>query len=267
MSRARDLAAALTNTACLSLFALVTLLVSPPLPRSSVRLRLGAFPKNTLWAWERLDDLRSIDRKSFGVAYLEATVRLAGGLSVIWRRQPLLVPPDTVLICVVRIEAPAGSSDLGDPALSAKVAEIIAAARELRDASAVQIDFDARRSQRAFYRAVLTDLRRRLPDSVPISVTALASWCAGDDWISNLPVEEAVPMYFRMGPEHRPAERPGWSYPIREPLCSAAAGVSTDEAWPRMDFRHRLYVFHPRPWNRVALENLEREISHAWAPS
>ncbi len=32
-------------------------------------------------------------------------------------------------------------------------------------------------------------------------MTALASWCAGDDWLRDLPVDEAVPMLFRMGVE------------------------------------------------------------------
>ena len=267
MSGLRKAAGPFAIAVCLSLLSATALLVAP-LPRESPgRFRLATFPKDTLWAWERPDDLRGIDRARFAVAYLAATIRLAGGLSVDGRRQPLLVPPGTVLISVVRIEAPAGSSDLGDPELPRKVAEIIAAARRLRNASAVQVDFDARRSQRAFYHNVLMDLRRRLPDSVPISVTALASWCAGDDWISKLPIEEAVPMYFRMGPDHPPAKHPGWSYPIREPLCGGAAGISTDEAWPRIDFRNRLYVFHPRSWNRVALENLVREMSHDQDPS
>jgi len=168
---------------------------------------------------------------------------------------------------VVRIEAPAGRSDLSDPTLSTKVAEIIATARQTRSASVIQVDFDARQSQREFYRKVLVDLRRRLPEEVPISITALASWCAGDDWISGLPVDEAVPMFFRMGPDHFPSDRPGWSYPIREPLCTGAAGLSTDEAWPRVDHQKRLYFFHPRPWNPVAIQNLEHEISDGWDPS
>ena len=32
-------------------------------------------------------------------------------------------------------------------------------------------------------------------------MTALASWCLSDRWISDLPVDEAVPMLFQMGPE------------------------------------------------------------------
>jgi len=53
----------------------------------------------------------------------------------------------------------------------------------------VQIDFDARRSQRRFYVRLLRDLRRRMPPSLPLSITALASWCAYDDWLSGLPIE------------------------------------------------------------------------------
>jgi hypothetical protein len=267
MFRTRSGIAALIITCCLSIVSYASLLAFAPTGRPPARIRSAALPPYTLWAWERLDDLRTINTKRFGVAYLLETIQLAGGLSVIQRKQPLLLPPDAALIAVVRIEAPAGRSDLSDSTLPTKVAEIIATARQIRPASVIQVDFDARQSQREFYRKVLVDLRRRLPEEVPISITALASWCAGDDWISGLPVDEAVPMFFRMGPDHFPSDRPGWSYPIREPLCAGAAGLSTDEAWPRIDLQDRLYFFHPRPWNPVAIQNLELEVRNGRDPS
>jgi len=57
--------------------------------------------------------------------------------------------------------------------------------------AALQIDFDARRSQRAFYAAILRDLRRRMPPDLPLSIAALASWCSSDDWLGSLPINEA----------------------------------------------------------------------------
>lgn len=214
------------------------------------------FPKTTLWAWERPEDLRSLDPTRFAVAYLEKTISITDTIRVVRRKQPLLVTSQTRLIAVVRIEAPAGTSDLAEPALASQVAAILAEAPLAGRAAAVQVDFDARESQRNFYRKVLLSLRQRLPNT-PISITALASWCAYDDWIADLPIDEAVPMFFRMGPDHFASEVPGWSYPVRAPVCRGSVGVSTDEAWPRLPARPRLYVFHPRPWNVVALQNLE----------
>ena len=73
---------------------------------------------------------------------------------------------------------------------------------ELKNVGAIQIDFDAVTSERNFYRQLLEDLRQQLPDNVPLSITALASFCIGDPWIKDLPVDEAVPMMFRMGTDN-----------------------------------------------------------------
>jgi hypothetical protein len=164
------------------------------------------------------------------------------------------------LIAVTRIEAHPGSAKLDDPATARKLAELIVGSVRCRNASAVQVDFDARQSQRQFYAILLKDLRQRLPEGMPLSITALTSWCAYDDWIAGLPVDEVVPMFFRMGPDHPPSETPGWEYPIREPLCKTSAGVSSDEAWPKLDPGTKLYVFHRGPWNHVVQANIERHL-------
>jgi hypothetical protein len=219
--------------------------------------RLSSFPPVTLWAWEMPEDLRSLDPHRFAVAYLDQTILVSNRVELIPRRQPLAVPPEMKVIAVVRIEAVPGAAELSDPALPAKLAAAIAGSASHHGAAALQVDFDARQSQRAFYTALLQELRRRLRPAMPLSITALASWCAFDDWIAKLPVDEAVPMYFRMGREHPPSSTSGWTYPAREPLCRGVAGVSTDEAWPQLKAGTRLYVFHARPWNLVALNNLE----------
>jgi hypothetical protein len=63
----------------------------------------------------------------------------------------------------------------------------------------LQVDFDASRSQRPLYRRLITKLRRDGAIKVPITMTALASWCMGDRWIMDLPVDGAVVMLFQMG--------------------------------------------------------------------
>lgn len=219
--------------------------------------RFSAFPHVTLWAWERPEDLRGLDPHRFAVAYLDRTIIVTDRVDVVPRRQPLEVAPGAQVIAVVRIEASAGTADISDPALSTRLAGIIAESAVHRQVDGVQVDFDARVSQRAFYAQMLQQLRLKLPKGFPLSITALASWCAYDDWIKDLPIDEAVPMYFRMGPEHPPASASGWSYPVREPLCRNVAGVSTDEAWPQLNPGTRVYVFHPRAWSSVALNNLE----------
>src|SRR5262249_36869524 len=115
--------------------------------------------------------------------------------------------------------------------------------------AAVQIDFDARESEREFYRQLLTDLRQQLPEAMPLSITALASWCLYDDWIRDLPIDEAVPMLFRMGLDasrvRRDIEQGG---DFRIELARHSLGISTDEALSRLPSARRVYIFCQRAW-------------------
>jgi hypothetical protein len=123
------------------------------------------------------------------------------------------------------------------------------------------VDFDALQSQREFYGRILKQLRREMPPGMPLSVTALASWCAYDRWLGGTPVNEAVPMLFRMGKEQslfRSADREPL---VREPLCAGSLGVSTDEPWPRELKGKRLYVFHPRPWTRESVARVVARVT------
>src|SRR6266550_1237596 len=161
--------------------------------------RLNKMPRVMLWAWERPTDLRFINPKETGVAFLAQSIRLSSGeVEIRPRLQSLNLPDGTRGRAVARVETDAGSK----PELSAqqreKLAGAIANMAKLPNVSNIQIDFDATKSERAFYRDVIVDVRRRLPDTVSLSMTALASWCTYDDWLSDLPIDEAVPMLFRM---------------------------------------------------------------------
>jgi hypothetical protein len=101
----------------------------------------------------------------------------------------------------------------------------------------------------AFYAAVLQDLRKQMPPNLPLSITALASWCSNDDWISGLPIDEAVPMLFRMEPDRRHAPEDLPQFQIREPKCMGSAGISTREQWPDQLAGKRIYVFADRGWH------------------
>jgi hypothetical protein len=164
------------------------------------------FPSIVLWAWERPEDLKSIDPNRFAVAFLAQTLVLDGD-EVIFkpRRQPLDVSPETRLMAVTRIESQktTGQRAALSDSQKQKIVGLVAKTLELRNVSAIQIDFDAAVSEREFYRALLQDLRQKLPDHVPLSMTALASFCVGDRWLRELPVDEAVPMIFRMGADDK----------------------------------------------------------------
>lgn len=57
-------------------------------------------------------------------------------------------------------------------------------------------------------------------------------------------------MFFRMGgPAATRAIAPRSLAPIHEPLCTGSAGVATDELWPALSPRQRVYLFRSGPWD------------------
>lgn len=220
--------------------------------------RMSALPPITLWAWERREDLRSIDTRRYAIAYLDRTLTIGLNVASQPRRDPVAFPAAAARIPVVRIEAPRNAI-LDDENRAAAVRAILEAARG-PGIAALQIDFDATRSQREFYRALLGDVRRQMPDGLPLSITALASWCSWDSWLGDLPIDEAVPMLFRMEPDRHRAPPGLDQFRIREPLCESSAGVSTDEPWPEELAGKRIYIFPGEGWRANALAELGRRL-------
>jgi len=219
------------------------------------RDQLPGFPHVILWAWESPQNLNFIDPNEAGVAFLARTLVLADHQAIIRPRlQPLRVPPGTALMAVVRLES-TGHDELPRPS---EIAPAIADLARDPGIRALQIDYDARFSERAFYRQLISEVKSRLPERFPLSMTALASWCNGDGWIATLPVSDAVPMLFRMGPERY---RPGSNF--RVPLCRTSVGVSMDEPVARLPRGRRVYVFHPGRWTQRDYKNALQEV-HRW---
>jgi hypothetical protein len=220
-------------------------LLSPP-DASPSYAPLGGLPALMLWAWERPEDLRGLD-DSIGVAFLSQTITLTGDRVALQpRRQPLRVAPGVRLMAVTRIEI-APDSPVSTAATLDRVAALIATTRTAPRVVAVQIDFDARASERDYYRTLLNAVRERL-GVTPLSITALASWCVGDRWLESLPIDEAVPMLFRMGPGDELYRELAQSPRDGAAVCRGAVGVSLDEPLRVGRGNRRLYVFGPRSW-------------------
>lgn len=220
--------------------------------------RMDPLPRATLWAWERPEDLSSADPELFAVAYLDQTLKIDVIVHAQPRRDPVIFAAAATRIPVVRIEAGRHAllnAETRDDAIRA----ILVSARS-PGIAAVQVDFDATRSQREWYRGLLIELRRRMPNQLPLSITALASWCSYDDWLRGLPVDEAVPMFFRMEPDRRRAPAGIGDFQIREPLCRGSIGVSTGEPWPSDLSGRRIYVFPDHGWHSDLTARLERRL-------
>ncbi len=231
----------------------------------------GRLPHTILWAWERPEDLRSAGR-DVGVAFLAQTITLASLQSqprrfqIKPRMQPLRVNDDAVLVAVTRIEVRAAGpaqagpyAPPGPPDLPDAVAAAIARTATLPRVAGVQVDFDATASQRPFYRALVERLRAKLAFGTPLSITALASWCVGDDWLADLPIDEAVPMLFRMGPVNQPYLHLAQSRSDASVKCRDAVGVSVDEPRALGAAPRRVYIFNPKPWTALTIADARRE--------
>lgn len=247
--------------------ALTIVMLSSCTPKVETRNRLdeAQFPPVILWAWERPEDFKSLDSNRFAVAFLAQTLALKNDDVILNpRHQPLDVSPETKLMAVTRIESQKNTGEgaaLSDSQRK-KIVELVLRTMQLRNVSAIQIDFDATSSERDFYRALLHDLRAKLPDNISLSITALASFCVGDRWLSDLPVDEAVPMIFRMGADDRSIKNLLSSgEDFREPLCQKSYGIAVDEPLD-IHFKpnRRVYVFNHRSWKPSDFESVTEKI-------
>jgi hypothetical protein len=108
------------------------------------RDRLPDFPSVVLWSWEHVDDLSFVDPHAAGIAFLAKTVWLNPDRVVARPRlSKLQFSPGTSLMAVVRFE----SAGRGLPERSAVIREVIQSA-QLPGIRALQVDFDARQSER-----------------------------------------------------------------------------------------------------------------------
>jgi len=211
--------------------------------------RQDGLPRLMLWAWERPTDLRQLDA-DVGVAFLSQTLIVRNGaMDTVPRRNALRVSPHTPLVAVTRIE----TRDALPSAMVTTMAAAIAGTTALPRVRGVQIDFDAAESERGFYRALVGAVRQAIGPGVPLSITALASWCAQDRWMAGLPVDEAVPMLFRLGPVNAPYVGLASAPSTAAAECRDALGTSLDEPLHVRARGRRLYVFNASPWTPASV--------------
>jgi hypothetical protein len=228
----------------------------------SARTRMPVdMPALVLWAWDRDDDLSFIDIRDTAVAYLAVTVVLRGeSVFLTPRHHPLTAPKGTRLVAVAHVEADRHEPPVVSDAQSRDFAATLATLRENLPGEFLQIDFEARSSQRDFFVRIVAALRQRLPDAV-LSATALSSWCLNERWVQSLAVDEVVPMFFRMGPDRRRIRESfvnGGDF--RAANCRTSIGVATDELPPAIPAGRRIYAFSPKRWDAETYHALRMRI-------
>jgi len=166
--------------------------------------------------------------------------------------RPRRLPPDTRVIPVVHVEIDVLRPPASLQPARATVLDAMRAAARASTSGWVQLDLEARPSQRADYRALVQGIRTSLPPDIRLSVTALAWWCRSPSWLDGLAADEVVPMFFRMGRDNAALRGVVASRPqLLHPLCrTGSAGFSRQEPFaPAVTARYRhTYWFDEKGW-------------------
>lgn len=232
----------------LTLLALGSCAKAPPPPSTPI-----------LWAWERPEDLRFAPDTE--VAVHAAFIEIRGErFAARGRRHPLKVarPPSTA---VVHIQIDHREPLNWTPALRGQLARAVLGYATAFRTPRVQIDFEVLASERQMLLDVLADVRRGLPKNVTLSMTALASWCETENWLKSAPVDEIVPMLFRMNQPRRELEKSlAKGNDFGNPRCRTALAISTDSPILRAPPGRRVYLFNPRSWTLADFDKARRQM-------
>lgn len=224
--------------------------------------KLNKLPRIMLWAWERTENLKFINPSTTGVAFLAKTVLLKGeDVTIRPRLQPLELATGTIQIAVVRIETDRYQTPKLSTLQMDKTLAAITSLTKLNNIVGLQIDFDAKVSERGFYRELLEKLRKALPTNYLLSITALASWTIYDNWIKDLPIDDAIPMLFRMGAEKQEVlNYLATKKDFNSEISRQSVGIATDETLPYLPKERRLYIFAAQSWTAELLSSVLEKV-------
>ena len=224
-------------------------------------------PQIYLWTWDYPQDFSKLQLPSnVGVAFLAGTIHITKtGIYGESRHCRMVVPSTIPLISVCRIELSPDFKESLDQKLVNQVSDLIIKFAHLDKISKLQIDFDARLTQRVFYKEIILALKQRT--NVKLSITALVSWCMFDSWLNKMNNIEIVPMFFSMGQDRNNILEYFKNHPSYPRINYADnIGISLMEnnvnkimlfnLYQKNHFHLKtLYVFNPHPWTSFSLAN------------
>lgn len=223
-------------------------------------------PRIYLWAWERPEDLRFLEsnKDDVVVVYYAGDVVIQNGrMEIQSRRNPLFLPSDIKKMPVIRIDnfENAGALDSGR---IKDIADFIFFQCSQANISGCQIDFDASFMEREKYKQLIDSVRSKILQNIPLSITALVSWCHEFSWMDDLDTDFAVPMFYRMGADAAQIRGGivGETF-MKAKKCQRAIGVSTDEPLPDAKFLRGkdIFLFNPEPWTKESFDAEVKRVS------
>lgn len=227
-------------------------------------------PEVVLWAWERPENLRFLKNTGAGIAYLAGSIEFKNLLiKTTPRLQPLSVDNRTPMTAVIRIDniehRDANFTENEFTTISEFIVRMCSTNSKVTHC---QIDFDALETERKFYEFLLVDVRKKLPEQTTLSITALVSWCHSGSWIDELPIDEAVPMFFQLGVDEYVVRNDMTSTSFMQSnMCQKSVGISVDEPLPDAKYLkdRTIYIFNSKSWTQKdyqrIIETIIRKLS------
>lgn len=240
-------------------------------------------PQIILWAWDRPQFLNPHLPQQISIAFLHSSILLRGNsseksdsisstsasststthLALKNRMHALVIPEKTLVIPVVHIDIDNLNPPKGLTTQQIeKIVDTVNQASKQSNSGWVQLDFEARPSQRKDYLEILQRLQP-LRQQYKLSITALASWCMFDQWLDVALVDEVVPMIFRMGKGRDDVTN--WvstygSFPLMS--CNKSLGWMVGENWLPTKEMKRVYLFHSKFWTATQIEQALANIKN-----
>lgn len=227
-------------------------------------------PLIVLWAWERPENLNFLKNTGDGVAFLAGSIEFKKNLiKTIPRLQPLSVDNRTPMTAVIRIDnIEHRHTNFTDKDFTTITDFVVRICSNNSKVTHCQIDFDALESEREFYKLLLTDVRIKLPEQMPLSITALVSWCHSGSWLDDLPIKDAVPMFFQLGVDEYVVRNDMTSKSfMQSKMCQKSVGISTDESLPDAKYLkgRTIYIFNSKSWTqdvyRYMMDKVNKRLS------
>ena len=194
----------------------------------------ASLARGVAWIWPNSNGpqtgaTRVVPYREAAVLVESLVLRADGSTERTARTAPLTLPAGVHILPVVHVES---AADTAAELTPTQVDAILAAVRRqaataVAGAGLLQLDFEAPLRQREAYRTLVAAVRNTLPAQVRLSVTVLAHWCTQGDWLDQLPVDEVVPMLYRLGPH-----ADGW----RRRFAQDAAGLAQRCRGPALGF-------------------------------
>ena len=95
-------------------------------------------------------------------------------------------------------------------------------------------------------------------------MTALASWCTSQTWLSSVPTKEIVPMFYRLGVDEKEVRDSLASESLAlHKECQNVAGISLDEPLPPQKYlkNKRIYIFNNSAWTEESFNRILGTLS------